>query len=75
METQYKFNKLDNKGNFIVNNFLKIKKFKIISKKIFKFMKFGEEYDYLKFEGIIENKKIIGYVCILDENIYNMNYI
>lgn len=70
-----KLDKLDKKGNFFVNDFLTIQKFKIVSEEIFKFMKFGEEYDYLKFNGEIENKKVQGFVCIADENIYNMTYL
>ena len=72
---QMEFNKLNKKGEFKVNDFTIIKNFKIISNEVFKFMKFGVEYEYLKFSGEIENKKINGYVCLADENIYNMTYV
>ena len=73
MET-IKLNKLNKKKEFKVNDFLTIKNFELFSDEIFKFMKFGEPYDYLKFSGTIENKKVIGFVCLEDENIYNLNY-
>lgn len=70
-----KFKKLNDNQEFKINDYTTIQKFKIISNKIFQFMKYGELYDYLKFKGTIENKKIEGYVCLADENIYMIKYL
>lgn len=59
-------------NDFIVNDFITIKKFKLINDKIHEFLKFGVLYDYKEFEGFIKNKKVRGFVCLKDDNIYNM---
>ncbi len=35
-------------------------------------MKFGENYKYQKFTGLLSDKKVTGFICLEDNNIYNV---
>ena len=62
-------------NDFIVNENLTINEFKLIDDKIHTFLKFGVEYDYKEFNGLIKGEKVKGFVCLEDDNIYKMEYI
>jgi hypothetical protein len=61
--------------DLVVNGFVTINKFKYSSKEIFKFMKFGNLEDYKSFTGFIKDKKVKGYICLRDNNIYKLEYL
>lgn len=66
----------ENKENdFIVNDFLTIKDFELINGDIVQFRKFGVMYDYKEFKGLVGGKKVKGFVCLADDNIYKMEYL
>ena len=58
--------------NFKINDYLTIKKFKLIDNEIVQFMKFGQLEDYKRFSGFIDKQKVEGFVCLKDDQIYNM---
>lgn len=61
-------------NTFKVNDFTTIFNFTRLG--IFEdFMKFGYPSTYEKFTGEIDNKKIEGFICLKDNNIYNLKYI
>jgi hypothetical protein len=59
--------------DFIVNNTTTIKDF--VRQGIFvTHMKFGQPYEYEKFTGVSDGRKIKGEICLADDNIYNLEY-
>lgn len=60
---------------FYVNEFTTIKKFKLIDNQIHEFLKHGSLQPYKKFKGKIKSKKVIGFVCLKDDQIYKLEYI
>ena len=63
---------INEETDFIINDYLTIKNFKLIDDKIHQFMKFGSLEDYKEFRGEIENRKVKGFVCLKDDNIYGL---
>lgn len=57
--------------DFVVNDFTTINKFVELDE--FKtFIKFGEPYEYQKFNGELKGKKVTGWLCLADNNIYGL---
>ena len=58
--------------NFKVNDFTTINNFVRLG--IFEtFTKFGQPYEYEKFTGEIQGDKVQGFICLADDNIYNLS--
>lgn len=61
--------------DFVLNDNLIINNFDFVDSKIHEFMKFGELQPYKEFRGEIEGKKVKGFVCLNDDNIYKLESI
>lgn len=61
--------------DFEINEYTTIKKFKLVDNQIHEFMKFGSLQPYKKFVGKINNKKVTGFICLNDDQIYKLEYI
>lgn len=55
-----------------VNEFTTIKKFKFIDDKIHEFLKHGTLQPYKQFKGRIDKQKVKGFICLNDDQIYNL---
>lgn len=60
---------------FRVNQFVTIKKMKFPDDKIHEFVKFGALQPYKEFTGFIDDKKVKGFVCLTDDQVYKLEYI
>lgn len=61
--------------DFEVNEFTTINNFDFITDEIFEKIKYGTIYNYRDFKGEIDGKKVTGFVCLEDDNIYDMKYV
>lgn len=60
--------------NFKINDFTTITDFKLLQ--VYDtFMKFGKPYAYRQFTGFIRHKAVRGWICLVDNNIYELKYI
>lgn len=67
--------KEDKENDFIVNENLTIKNFEFVSNKVFVFKKFGQDYNYKEFTGLVNGRGVKGFVCLEDDNIYKMEWL
>ncbi len=56
---------------FQVNPFTTIKNFERLNQ-FTTFQKFGEPFEYEAFKGEIKGKKVKGFICLADNNIYKL---
>jgi hypothetical protein len=58
---------------FHINQFSKITNFKRLGT-FETFMKFGEPYEYEKISGKVQEKQIMAWICLADDNIYGIEF-
>lgn len=61
--------------DFVVNDNLIINDFDFVDDKIHEFMKHGGLQPYKEFRGTIDGKKVKGFVCLNDDNVYQLEYV
>ncbi len=61
--------------DFVVNDNLIINNFDFVDDQITEFMKHGTLQPYKEFTGEIEGKKVKGFVCLNDDQIYKLEHI
>ena len=60
--------------DFVVNDFTTIKNFELIDQFETK-IKFGEEYEYQRFVGKLNEEMVTGQICLEDDQIYGLTLI